>query len=168
MIIRCETLQDYPKITEVVTLTFGQPNEAKLVEEIRSSDYYIPELSFVAEIDGNIVGHVLFSYIHLVNKETLLVLALAPVGVHPQFQNQGIGSAMVEYGLEKADAFGEALVIVLGHPSFYNRFGFVSSTNYNIKSPFEVPPEAFMVKPLKNYEPKYIGEVVYPQAFHSV
>ncbi len=166
MNIRCETSPDYPKIAEVITDAFGQSDEAKLVEAIRNSENYIPELSLVAEIDANIVGHILFSYIHLVSKETLLVLALAPVAVSPQFQSQGIGTGLVQYGLEKADELGEALVIVLGHPSFYSRFGFVQSTYYGIKSPFEVPAEAFMVKPLKNYEIKYTGEVVYPQAFN--
>lgn len=168
MNIRCEASSDYLKIAEVITDAFGQPNEAKLVEAIRNSENYIPELSLVAEIENNIVGHILFSYIHLVNKETYLVLALAPVTVSPQFQNQGIGTALVQYGIEKADELGEALVIVLGHPSFYSRFGFVQSTYYGIKSPFEVPAEAFMVKPLKNYEIKYTGDVIYPQVFNNV
>ncbi|BAZ15067.1 GCN5-related N-acetyltransferase [Calothrix sp. NIES-4071] len=166
MNIRCETSSDYPKIAEVITAAFGQSNEAKLVEAIRDSENYIPQLSLVAEIDGNIVGHILFSYIHLISKEILPVLALAPVAISPQFQNQGIGTALIKYGLEKADELGEALVIVLGHPSFYSRFGFVQSTYYGIKSPFEVPAEAFMVKPLKNYEIKYTGEVVYSKAFN--
>jgi putative acetyltransferase len=168
MNIRCETSPDYPKITEVITAAFGQPNEAKLVEAIRNSENYIPELSLVAEIDGNIVGHILLSYIHIVSKEILPVLALAPVAVSPQFQNQGVGTALVQYGLEKADKLGEALVIVLGHPSFYPRFGFVQSTYYGIKSPFDSPAEAFMVKPLRNYEIKYIGKVVYSKPFQSV
>ncbi|GJD17521.1 GCN5-related N-acetyltransferase [Rivularia sp. IAM M-261] len=168
MNIRCEASPDYLKIAEVITSAFGQPNEAKLVEAIRNSENYIPELSLVAEIDGNIVAHVLFSYIHLVSNEILSVLALAPVAVSPQFQNQGIGTALVKYGLEKADELGEALVIVLGHPSFYPRFGFLQSTCYGIKSPFDSPAEAFMVKPLKNYEIKYTGNVVYPQVFNDV
>lgn len=168
MNIRSCASPNYAKIAKVITDAFGQPNEAKLVEAIRNSENYIPELSLVAEVDGNIVGHILFSYIHLAGKETLPVLALAPVAVLPQFQNQGIGTALVQYGLEKADELGEALVIVLGHPSFYSRFGFVQSTDYGIKSPFKVPAEAFMVKPLKNYEIKYTGDVIYPQIFNDV
>ncbi|RUT06751.1 N-acetyltransferase [Dulcicalothrix desertica PCC 7102] len=168
MSIRCEASPDYSKIAEVITSAFGQPNEAKLVEAIRNSENYIPELSLVAEIDGNIVAHLLFSYIHIISNEILPVLALAPVAVLPQFQNQGIGTALVQYGLDRADELGEALIIVLGHPSFYSRFGFVQSTYYGIKSPFEVRAEAFMVKPLKNYEIKYTGEVIYPQLFNDV
>jgi putative acetyltransferase len=168
MDIRCESLADYAAIAEVNILAFGQENEAKLVEEIRCSQGYIPELSLVAEIDGAIVGHILFSYIDLIGEESLQVLGLAPMAVLPQFQRQGIGSALVKAGLEKADAIKEALVIVLGHPHFYQRFGFQPSVNYKITSPFPVPEDVFMVKPLQKYQKKYQGKVVYPPAFLAV
>ncbi|MBD0388500.1 MAG: N-acetyltransferase [Nostoc sp. C3-bin3] len=166
--IRCETLPDYTAIAEVNTLAFGQENEAKLVEKIRRSDRYIPELSLVAEVENVVVGHILFSYIDLVDEETLKVIGLAPLAVHPQFQRQGIGSKLVQAGLEKADAKKEAIVIVLGHTHFYNRFGFQSSVIYQIESPFPVPEEFFMVKPLHSYQKNYKGKVVYPSIFHGV
>jgi putative acetyltransferase len=168
MNIRGETLLDYPAIAEVNILAFGRKNEAQIVEIIRASDRYIPELSLVAEVNGVVVGHILFSYIDLVNQETLRVLGLAPMAVHPQFQRQGIGSALVQKGLEIADARGEAIVIVLGHPQFYSRFGFQPSVYYKIESPFEVPEDVFMVKSLKIYQDKYKGKVVYPPAFEGV
>ncbi|AFZ24011.1 putative acetyltransferase [Cylindrospermum stagnale PCC 7417] len=168
MNIRCETLPDYPSIAEVNILGFGQENEAKLVEVIRNSDRYIPELSLIAEVGGNVVGHILFSYIDLVGEETLQVLGLAPMAVRPQFQRHGIGSALVQAGLETADARGEAIVIVLGHSQFYNRFGFEPSVNYEIESPFPVPEDFFMVKRLQSYQKKYKGTVVYPPAFDGV
>jgi putative acetyltransferase len=171
MKIRCETLLDYKKITEVNNLAFGQENEANLIAEIRKSKRYIPELSLVAEVDTNIVGHILLSYIDLIIEEStgiLPVLGLAPIAVLPQFQKQGIGSALIQAGLQKSDEMGEIMVIVLGYPAFYNRFGFVSSLVYEIESPFEVPADVFMVKPLKNYLPKYKGKIVYPEAFHQV
>lgn len=168
MKIRCETPQDYLAIAEVNTLAFGQVNEAKLIEKIRHSDHYIPELSLVAEIDNFIIGHILFSYIDLVDEETLKVLALAPLAVRPQFQNKGIGSALVKAGLEIAEARKKSLVIVLGHPNFYSRFGFQPSVVYKIESPFPVPENVFMVKPLTNYQEKYRGKVVYPSAFNGV
>ncbi|MBG1262029.1 GNAT family N-acetyltransferase [Nostoc commune] len=166
--IRCETLPDYTVIAEVNTLAFGQENEAKLVEEIRHSDRYIPELSLVAEVENVVVGHILFSYIGLVGEETLQVLGLAPLAVHPKFQRQGIGSALIKAGLEIAEAKKEAIVIVLGHPEFYTRFGFQPSVVYEIESPFPVPEEFFMVKPLQSYQESYKGKVVYPAAFDGV
>ncbi len=168
MDIRCESLPDYAAIAKVNILAFGQENEAKLVEEIRCSQGYISELSLVAEVDNIIVGHILFSYIDLIGEESLEVLGLAPLAVVPQFQRQGIGSALVKAGLEIADAMKEALVIVLGHPHFYQRFGFQPSVNYQITSPFPVPDDVFMVKPLQNYQKKYQGKVVYPPAFLAV
>ncbi|MBD2529460.1 N-acetyltransferase [Nostoc flagelliforme FACHB-838] len=168
MHIRCETLSDYTVIAEVNTLAFGQENEAKLVEEIRRSDCYISELSLVAEVENVVVGHILFSYIDLVSEETLQVLGLAPLAVHSKFQRQGIGSALIKVGLELADERREPIVIVLGHPHFYTRFGFESSIGYDIESPFPVPEDVFMVKPLQNYHQRYKGKVVYPKAFQGV
>ncbi|MBW4563168.1 MAG: N-acetyltransferase [Mojavia pulchra JT2-VF2] len=168
MNIRSETISDYPAITEVNILAFGQDNEAKLIEEIRHSDRYIPELSLVAEVEGLVVAHILLSYIDLVGKETFQVLGLAPMAVHPRFQRQGIGSALVQVGLEIANIRGEAIIIVLGHPQFYNRFGFEPSVNYKIESPFSVPEEFFMVKPLQSYQEMHKGKVIYPPAFEMV
>ncbi|OUL23231.1 N-acetyltransferase [Nostoc sp. 106C] len=168
MNIRSETIADYLAIAEVNVLAFGQENEAKLVEEIRNSNRYIPELSLVAEVEGLVVSHILFSYIDLIGEETLQVLGLAPMAVHPRFQRQGIGSALVKASLEIADTRGEAIVIVLGNPPFYSRFGFEPSVNYEIESPFPVPEEFFMVKPLQSYQERYKGKVVYPPAFEKV
>ncbi|MFN6482054.1 MULTISPECIES: N-acetyltransferase [unclassified Nostoc] len=166
--IRCETLADYTVIAEVNMLAFGQENEAKLVEKIRGSDRYISELSLVAEVENVVVGHILFSYIDLVGEERLQVLSLAPLAVLPQFQRRGIGSALIKAGLEIAETKKEAIVIVLGHPEFYTRFGFKSSVVYGIESPFPVPEQFFMVKPLQSYQENYKGKVLYPPAFDEV
>lgn len=168
MHIRSQNCLDYQPIAEINRLAFERDNEAELVKSIRHSQHYIPELELVAELSAAVVGHILFSYINLVGQENLQVLGLAPIAVQPEFQRRGIGSALVRVGLEAASERGESIVIVLGHPQFYSRFGFESSVVYGISSPFPVPEEVFMVKPLKNYQERYKGKVVYPAAFNGV
>ena len=165
--IRAEEANDYSAIAKVNNLAFKQENEAKLVEKIRKSDRYIPELSLVAELDNKIVGHIMFSYIDLVDKKTTKVLALAPVAVLPEYQNQGIGSLSIETGLEIAGKRQAPMVIVLGDPSFYIRFGFKPASDYGIQSPFDVSDEYFMVKFLTKYSDLQ-GKIVYPAAFSAV
>lgn len=167
MTIRPETSSDHAAIAAVLTQAFGQAHEAQLVDRIRQSDRYIPSLSLVAERHGAVVGHILFSYVDLVSNETRRILALAPVAVQPAFQTQGIGSALVSAGLTIADSMGEALVVVLGHPLFYPRFGFTPAVQYAINCPFPVPVDVFMVKPLQHFQPAYRGNVVYPSAFNE-
>ncbi|HBB35722.1 MAG TPA: GNAT family N-acetyltransferase [Cyanobacteria bacterium UBA8803] len=168
MQIRPETPSDYPAIAEIHRRAFERENEAQLVHRLRQGDRYIPELSLVAEQNHLIVGHILFSYIDLVGQDTLQVLGLAPLAVQPEYQRQGIGSALVRAGLNAADTRGESLVIVLGHPQFYRRFGCEPSVRYGIESPFPVPEDVFMVKPLNQYQERYQGKVIYPAAFSEV
>ncbi len=163
-----ETAADYQDVVNINEQAFRQINEAQLVEKVRKSDRYIPELSLIAKIDGVSIGHILFSYIDLVGAEKFRVLGLAPMAVLPQFQNQGVGKKLITTGLEIADKKGEPLVIVLGHSWFYPKFGFVPSTNYQIESPFPVPEAAFMAKPLSDYQEKYRGKIIYPPAFSDV
>ncbi|MGB3641062.1 MAG: N-acetyltransferase [Rivularia sp. (in: cyanobacteria)] len=168
MNIRPETQADYLAIAQIHKLAFARQEEADLVEKIRNSQYYIPQLTLVAEVNNFVVAHVMFSYIHLVGKETFQVIGLAPIAVEPDFQNQGIGSALINAGLNKANVLGETLIIVLGHPQFYSRFGFKPSVDFDIESPFPVPEDAFMVKPLANYRSRYKGKVIYPATFQNV
>jgi putative acetyltransferase len=164
-IIRPERPDDSDEVRALVTLAMG-PSEAQLVELIRASEHYVADLALVAEEAGRILGHVLFSNVALEGREVLTVLALAPLCVHPERQRQGIGSALVRAGLERADARGAPLVVVLGHPGYYPRFGFEPARRYGIEHPFpHVEEGAFMVRPLASYRDRYTGRVVYPSAF---
>ncbi len=138
---------------------------AQLVELIRASDRYVPELALVAEEDGVVVGHVMFSYVTLRGDEERDVLELAPVAVAPKRQRRGIGGALIRAGIEGAKARNEPLVVVLGHPTYYPRFGFEPAREHGIEPPSPEMEPAFMVLPLPKYDECYRGRVVFPAAF---
>jgi putative acetyltransferase len=163
-----ERSTDYLEIAEVNNLAFGRENEAKLIDKIRNSDRFIPELSLVAKLDNKIVGHIMFSYIDFVAEETTRVLALAPLAVLPKYQNRGIGNLLIKTGLEIAKKTASPMIIVLGEPKFYNRFGFKPTIAYGIKSPFDIPDEYFMVIFLTNNIQNDRGKIIYPAAFNDV
>jgi putative acetyltransferase len=163
--IRPETPADREAIAIVTEAAFGKPLEARMVEAIRSSDGYLPELALVAEDDGAIVGHVMLSYVELAETGRRL-LELGPISVHPDQQGIGIGSALVRATLERAEALGEPLVLVLGHPTYYPRFGFRRASELGISPPDpRIPDEAFMAVPLRAYDPSLRGRVVFPPAY---
>ena len=149
VVIRKESATDIPTIYRVNERAFGQTEEANLVDMLRANGKAV--VSLVAEHDGQIVGHILFSPVTLepADKE-LFALGLAPMAVLPKFQNQGIGSLLVRAGLKECRKQGCDFVAVLGHPAYYPRFGFVPSINFNIKSEYNVPDDVFMLLELRD------------------
>ena len=163
--IRPERPEDAAAIRAVHLAAFPTPAEADLVELIRASDRFVPELSIVAhERDGRVVGHLLLSYVRLEGPDEP-VLALAPMAVLPESQRRGIGSDLVRAALDVAEVREEPLVVVLGHPWFYPRFGFRPASRYGIVPPEHWPDAAFMIKPLTRFRSELRGRVVYPPAF---
>ena len=121
----------------------------------------------VAQIDNEIVGHILLTKIQIIGNEIYDSLALAPMAVLPEFQNHQIGSALVRAGLKKAKDLKFKSVIVLGYKNYYPKFGFQKASNWQIKYPFEVPDEAFMaIELIKNGLENISGIVQYPKAFN--
>lgn len=166
MLIREETEGDYARIAEVVEAAFGRANEARLVEAIRASPYYVPELSLVAHAGGEVVGHVMFSYATLRGDEDRRVLCMAPVSVAPAWQSKGVGGAMIREGLARCEARGEPLVHVLGHPAYYPRFRFAPARPHGIEpADPRTNDGAFMMIKLSAYDARYRGRIVYPPAF---
>lgn len=141
MIIRKEEEKDFEQVYRVNLLAFGGEDEAKLVERLRTVSTCI---SLVAESDGMVVGHISFSPVTL-NDEQVSFLGLAPMSVLPEFQNTGIGTALVKKGLTECEAAGCRAVFVLGHSTYYPRFGFETAKLRGFSCEYPSPDEAFMV-----------------------
>jgi putative acetyltransferase len=171
MIIRPETSNDLPAIYTVNKMAFnGRDSEPGLVDAIRQTDAFVPELSLVAEENGQVVGHILFSRIFIATESgPIPALALAPMAVLPGFQKLGIGSTLVRHGLESCKNLGHKIVIVLGHPPFYPRFGFSPALSKALECPWGDCGEAWMALELVPGALDGVrGKVVYPSAFNGV
>jgi putative acetyltransferase len=167
LIIRAEEPEDRSAIAEVTSAAFGKDDETRMVDAIRDSDGYVPELSLVAELDGRIVAHVMLSYVGLAGNERR-VLELGPISVAPEHQRAGIGSALVREALQRADQRQEPLVLVLGHADYYPRLGFRPARELGITPPDpKIPDEVFLAIPLAKYDPALRGRVVFPPAFEE-
>jgi putative acetyltransferase len=143
MIIRSEQLADHAGVFAINEDAFKGPGEARLVELLR--EQADPFVSLVAEVDGRVQGHIMFSPAALQEHPELKVMGLAPVAVSPATQGSGVGSALVRAGIEASRELGVEVLIVLGHSTYYPRFGFVPSVQFGIRSEYEVPDELFMV-----------------------
>ncbi len=168
--IRPETDEDTTRITKINDRAFGQEDEGILVQRLRRADAFDAGLSLVAEVDGTVIGHILFYPVVIESGVgSNWTLALAPMAVIPELQNKGIGSALVAEGLEAARKRGHRSVIVLGHAEYYPRFGFRPASRWDIKAPFEAPDEAFLALELVPGElsGKH-GTVKYPAEFEGV
>ena len=166
MEIRQETTADYRAVYALNEVAFGQKDESELVEKIRKGYYFIPELSLVAEVDGQIAGHILFSKIKIKSDMEFESLSLAPMAVLPEFQKKGVGGSLITEGLKKARGLGYESVIVLGHKEYYPKFGFEKASKWEIVCPFEVPDGSFMaIELISGALSGKAGTVVYPKEF---
>jgi putative acetyltransferase len=165
-IIRPETPADLEAIFEVNHLAFGQDAEARLVDALRDGGYV--RASLVAERAGRVVGHILFSDLRIITDTgTIPALALAPMAVLPEFQNQGIGSALVRTGLAHCQQQGHRIVIVLGHPNFYPRFGFSAKLAESVSSPFGSGEAWMAMEFVAGSLSGVVGRAEYPPPFSA-
>lgn len=167
MLIRKEKKGDRDSVHVVNVLAFENPSEADLVDALRQQAQ--PIVSLVAEKNGEVVGHIMFSPVSLSGHPTLKAMGLAPMAVLPLHQRTGIGSALIRAGLEQCRLLDFAAVVVLGHPEYYPRFGFSPSSQFGIESEYDVPDEVFMAMELR---PEALsgktGRVRYDSAFNNV
>lgn len=166
--IRTEQTSDYAKVYQVITEAFktaeySDGNEADLVEKLRKSSAFIPQLSLVALVDNRIVGHILFTKAYV---GKTIVLALAPLSVLPQYQNQGIGQALIGEGHKIAQKLGYKYVVVLGHAQYYPKVGYISASKYGINPPFKISDENFMAICFDKTICQLNGTIKYDDAFN--
>lgn len=166
MIIRSETPADLQSVREVNEAAFESSVEAEIVDVLREQNDSI--VSLVAEHDDQVVGHILFSPVSLAGHPEVALTGLGPMAVLPSHQRQGIGSALVEEGLNRCRERGCNAVVVLGHPEYYPRFGFVPASRYGIDSEYDVPDEVFMLVELEaGALQNASGRVTYDDAFNG-
>lgn len=162
--VRTEKPEDARAVREVIEAAFGRPDEADLVDRLRSSGDGIDLLWMVAELDNEVVGHIAYSRV-TVEPSGEAGIGLAPVSVLPSHQGRGIGAQLIERSLMVARELGEPFVILLGHGDYYPRFGFTRAGDHGIEAPWEVPPEAWMLLVLDPLRAPAAGTVRYSPAF---
>lgn len=171
--IRKEIPKDHNWVIELTakafeTMPFSEGDEDQLVARLRNAPDFIPELSLVAELDGLIVGHILFTPLVIDNgQQQFESLVLGPVSVLPEFQKQGIGGKLIRAGHQKAIELGFRSVILIGHPEYYPRFGYKPASTWGIKTHYELPSDdVFMAVELTEGALKNVsGMVIFPPEF---
>jgi putative acetyltransferase len=175
VLIRRERPEDIADIRAVTAAAFtdvehsaapveadGAPGEATLVGWLREDAGWVPELSMVAEMDGEVVGHVVCTRGALAGRPAL---GLGPVSVSPARQRDGVGSALMHAILGAADALGEPVVVLLGSPDYYGRFGFAPASELGIEAPDPAWGDYFQARPLAAYDPSVRGKFTYAAPF---
>jgi predicted N-acetyltransferase YhbS len=170
--IRAEKRSDHTAVHNLIAQAFEQEEisdhrEQFLVARLRASPHFIPELSLVAEIDHKIKGHILLSKIKIKNEHQFFeALALAPLAILPSYQCKGIGTALVAKAHTIAADLGHQRVVVLGHSTYYLRFGYQPIDLFDIQMPFEAPSENCLIIGLEESALTGVSGVVqYPPEF---
>lgn len=172
MLIQRETSAHTDAIRAVTAAAFARPGqppehcvEATLVDELRAGDAWLPALSLVAVDSAGVVGHVLGSRARV---NSTPVLAIGPLSVHPDHQGRGVGKALMHAVLGAADALDEPLVVLLGDPRYYSRFGFRLAEEYRITPPVAEWRPHFQARPLTAFTPALHGQFTYAEPFSRV
>ena len=163
MIVRPERPEDEPELARLIDAAFGDTETSRFTAALRASRGYVPELTFVADDDGELVGFTMLSYVPAGGRN---VLILTPMAVRPDRQRAGVGKQVVRAAIAAADARGEPVVLVEGVPSYYPQFGFRSASELGFERPDpRIPEAAWMALPLAAYNASVAGRVVYPDFF---
>jgi putative acetyltransferase len=167
LLVRSEGPRDRDAVRALNERAFGGHEEAEIVEALHRAN--AAAVALVAEVEGTVVGHILFSPVELDNANGRRLLGLAPMAVEPSRQRQGIGSRLVREGLERCRAAGADGVVVLGHAEYYPRFGFVPAQQFGLRCEYDVPADVFMALELTPGALRGVsGFVRYHAAFAAV
>ena len=167
-VVRAMAPDELERMREVAVDAFGDEHIGDLVDSLRASWAWSDDLAFVAEVDGELVGQVLYTRARLDAMRALVeVLVLSPVGVLPSRQGGGVGSALITESLRTIEATrDEPLVFLEGAPGYYARFGFEPGSDHGFVAPsVRIPRPAFQVRRLPTFEAWMTGALVYPDAF---
>lgn len=167
MLVRQERVKDYKEVYKLIKDAFASAehadgNEQDLVEDLRKGDAFIPELSLVAEVDKELIGHILFTKAKVGNDD---VLVLAPLSIKPEYQKQGVGTALINEGHKIAKEMDYQYSLVLGSETYYPRFGYKSVEQFGIEVPKGIPKENFMAIKLQENTKIISGAVSYAKEF---
>ena len=167
--VRAEVADDYRSIDVVNLSAFEGEAEAQLVDELRNSDGFVPDLSLVAELNGRVVGHVVLSKVKLKNSQgNSEILALGPMSVVPSQSHRGIGSELIEAAIARAKPLCYTAIVVAGYPENYQRFGFRPAKDWGISCNLAIPDDALKAMELKDGILAPGGEVEYPEMFKAL
>ena len=148
MNIRAEKKADIDGIWQVNADAFATTEEAELVNALRDSG--VPYISLIYEKNSKLVGHILFTAVELVaDTSGLKLMGLAPMAVSPKLQRSGIGTSLIKSGIQQCIDHGYDAIVVLGHPNYYPKFGFVPSVQYAITTEYDVAEDVFMALEIK-------------------
>ncbi|MEG0250305.1 MAG: N-acetyltransferase [Peptostreptococcus sp.] len=166
--IKMEEKENFKDVHNLIKKAFesakhSDGNEQDLVDSLRNGNGFIPELSLVAKINGMLVGHIMFSKAKVGEID---VVALAPVSVLPEYQNMGVGTALINAGHNIAEELGYGYSVVLGSEDYYPRFGYVQSELLGVETMDGVSKENFMVKQLSQYVDSISGKMIYAKEFN--
>ena len=170
--IRQEETKDHQTVFKIVedafeNMKYSSHTEQFIVEQLRKDEAFIPELSLVAELDGELVGYIILSKIQIDNGQQLFdALTLGPVAVLPKLHGKSIGSQLIKEAHKRAKSLGHEVIVLLGHKNYYPRFGYELMQKYDISLPFEATPEHCMVIGLTPNALNGInGKVIYSKPF---
>ena len=159
--IRRSTESDHSAMAEILQAAFGPeqgPEIEALVNHLLMDSTAQPSLSLVATVGDRLVGHILFTQVRLISgSQTISAMILAPLSVHPHYQNQGIGGQLIQDGLQRLKAEGIGLVFVLGYPAYYTKYGFTTASVQDFAPPYPLAPEQWDAWMLKELHPGILG-----------